>query len=170
MFTDRVFRVKWFRLALQITLAMFLGDSLTADVRAEAESEISYWFSQPEIEAFGLNTLSLEQQQALSNWIADRIGTAERDTMEALKNDAAFIKEASDTPDRIESQIVGELSGWDGNGVFKLANGQIWRQRGTERNYQRLSNPPVVIQKNMFGFYVMKFTETGQKVRVMRVN
>lgn len=169
MFTDRVFRVKWFRLALQITLAVFLGNSLTADVRAESESEISYWFSQPEIEAFGLDTLSLEQQQALSDWIAARVSVTKSETRAALKNDSSFVKEASETPDRIESYIVGELSGWDGNGVFKLANGQIWRQRGTEWSKSRLSNPPVIIEKNVFGFYVMKLTETGQRVRVKRV-
>lgn len=169
MFTDRVFRVKWFRLTLQITLAVSLGNSLTADVRAKAESEISYWFSQPEIEAFGLDTLSLEQQQALSNWIADRIGTAERDTKEALKNDSEFLKSAIETPYRIESNIVGEVTGWDGSAIFELTNGQIWRQRGTERSRRRLSNPAVVIEKNFLGFYIMTLPATGQKVRVKRI-
>ena len=97
------------------------------------------------------------------------VSVTKSETRAALKNDSSFVKEASETPDRIESYIVGELSGWDGNGVFKLANGQIWRQRGTEWSKSRLSNPPVIIEKNVFGFYVMKLTETGQRVRVKRV-
>lgn len=171
MFTDRVFRVKWSGLPfrLPIAIAVLLGSTVSADADTQASREISNWFSQTEIEALGLNRLSPEQQQALSDWIAARMGATEKETRETLKNDSAFVKEASKTPDRIESHIVGELTGWDSNTVFELQNGQIWRQRGTERSKKRLSNPPVIIEKNVFGFYVMKLTETGQKVKVKRI-
>ena len=171
MFTDRVLLVKWSRLPARaiIAIALLLGIAAFAEPDTQTPHNISSWFSQTEIEALGLNQLSSKQQQALSDWITARVGATEKETRETLKNDSAFVKEASKTPDRIKSHIVGELNGWDGSTVFELQNGQIWRQRGTERSKKRLSNPPVIIEKNVFGFYVMKLTETGQRVKVRRI-
>ena len=63
---------------------------------------------------------------------------------------------------------MGDISGWSGNAVFKLDNGQVWVQRGSERSNKQLSNPSVSVKQNFLGFYVMTFIDTGQKVRVKR--
>jgi len=169
IFTERVFRVKWPKLSAATTALILIYSGFCAGGTAQNSSNISHWFSESEMKNLGLNTLSLEQQRALSDWISARVGTVELQTKEALKNDSEFIKSASATPNRIESNIVGEVTGWDGSAIFELTNGQIWRQRGTERSRRRLSNPAVVIEKNFLGFYIMSLPATGQKVRVKRI-
>ncbi|MEJ2131375.1 MAG: hypothetical protein P8Y95_07095, partial [Gammaproteobacteria bacterium] len=53
---------------------------------------------------------------------------------------AEQLRETQEEPDEAESitsHIVGEFSGWDGKTEFRLANGQIWRQRHPARYYHR---------------------------------
>jgi hypothetical protein len=45
----------------------------------------------------------------------------------------------------IESRIDGDFNGWDGETVFALQNGQIWRQAAYDYYYQYAYNPSVLI-------------------------
>ncbi|MDE2345726.1 MAG: hypothetical protein KGL13_04585, partial [Gammaproteobacteria bacterium] len=72
-------------------------------------------------------------------------------------------------PSRIESHIAGHFTGWTGNTVFKLENGQIWKQAATGyfTNID-LDNPEVVIKKLTFG-YLLTLPGHGETVFVRRV-
>lgn len=71
-------------------------------------------------------------------------------------------------PKRIESQIVGSFSGWHGNTLFKLANGQVWQQTDSSSYDSNLQNPQVVIKRLGFG-YLLTLTGHGATVFVKRV-
>lgn len=124
---------------------------------------LEHWLTNEQIETFGLGGLSRPQEQALSNWIGEQL--AVKAQLDAA--DAGQVRRDS-TAKGFEAKVMGDISGWSGNAVFKLDNGQVWVQRGSERSNKQLSNPSVSIKQNFLGFYVMTFTDTGQKVRVKR--
>ncbi|MEQ9452378.1 MAG: hypothetical protein RJQ07_12420 [Pseudomonadales bacterium] len=73
-------------------------------------------------------------------------------------------------PESISSRIVGEFRGWNGSTVFRLQNGQVWRQRvgGKYRSALR-TDPEVVVEKGRFGYY-LKLVESGRSVGVKRIH
>ena len=78
-------------------------------------------------------------------------------------------KQPLQEPSRIESRIVGRFTGWTGNTVFKLENGQIWKQAATGYfTNVDLDNPEVVIKKLTFG-YLLTLPGHGETVFVRRV-
>lgn len=68
---------------------------------------------------------------------------------------AAKIAPAGDGPDLIESSIDGDFQGWDGETIFKLANGQIWQQVSYSYTYHYAFSPKVTIVK-VRGVYKLK--------------
>lgn len=71
-------------------------------------------------------------------------------------------------PKRIEGHILGTFTGWTGNTVFKLDNGQVWQQTDSGTYQTRLENPAVVIKRLNFG-YLLTLTGHGATVFVKRV-
>lgn len=83
--------------------------------------------------------------------------------------DSMSPEQNTETPKRVESRIVGEFNGWNGNTVFKLENGQVWQQAATGYfTNVRLENPPVVIKKLLFG-YLLTLPGQGETVFVRRI-
>jgi len=78
-------------------------------------------------------------------------------------------KESSREPNRIESRIAGQFTGWTGDTVFTLENGQVWKQAATGyyTNIQ-LDHPRVVIKKLSFG-YLLTVPGHGETVFVRRI-
>ena len=130
---------------------------------ADDSSALKTWLSEEQIQAFGLNALTADQKQALSDWIGEKLADATQQV-----GDEASQPRREETASEFEATVIGEVNGWSGKGVFKLDNGQVWVQRGNERSNKRMSNPKVLIKQNFLGFYVMTFHSTGQKVRVKR--
>ena len=130
---------------------------------ADDSSALKTWLSEEQIQAFGLNALTADQKQALSDWIGEKLADATQEM-----GDEASQPRREETASEFEATVIGEVNGWSGKGVFKLDNGQVWVQRGNERSNKRMSNPKVLIKQNFLGFYVMTFHSTGQKVRVKR--
>lgn len=62
----------------------------------------------------------------------------------------------------IESRIDGDFSGWDGETVFKLTNGQIWEQASYSYAYHDAYSPQVVIYPSggEYRLHVEGMTET----------
>lgn len=60
-----------------------------------------------------------------------------------------------DDVDTISSRIVGDFFGWSGSTVFVLENGQIWQQRQPGNYYKKMSNPEVIIEKRMLGYWMV---------------
>ena len=72
-------------------------------------------------------------------------------------------------PDEIQSRLVGEFSGWRGNTVFRLENGQVWRQSDSGRLVFRADAPLVTIRRGAFGTYRLSVEGVNSAVRVRRV-
>ena len=70
---------------------------------------------------------------------------------------------------RIETRIAGPFTGWTGDTIFKLENGQVWKQAaaGYFTNIQ-LDHPEVVIKKLSFG-YLLTLPGHGETVFVRRI-
>ncbi len=72
-------------------------------------------------------------------------------------------------PERIETRILGSFTGWNGNTLFKLENGQIWKQADSSVYETKLENPQVVIKRLGFG-YLLTLSGHGATVFVARVH
>lgn len=71
-------------------------------------------------------------------------------------------------PGRIESRIIGEFHGWTGDTIFRLENGQVWKQAGPGYFRIDLKNPKVVIKKLLIG-YVLLVHGYAKEVFVRRI-
>jgi hypothetical protein len=72
------------------------------------------------------------------------------------------------TPDLVESQIEGEFSGWDGETIFKLTNGQIWQQSSYAYTYSYKYRPTVMIFRSAGG-YQLQVEGMTDRISVIRI-
>ena len=158
-------------------LLLVSGSSIAKDFPGMKEL-----MSEQEFRAAGLDKLSADELKALNNWLlkytTDDVPELVEEVPELKESVAlkaavapapAAAPQPEPEPERIESRIPGEFKGWTGKTVFKLENGQIWKQRRSGRYYHKMTNPEVVITKNLMGFYEMKVVETGKRVGVKRI-
>ena len=113
--------------------------------------------------AAGLNNLSEQQLQELNHWLTAYTA-----------NEAPIVKQQSESVKKaktkfIASQVDGKFAGWTGKTIFRLKNGQVWRQRYSGRYWYKAVDPDVEIKKNILGFYQMKILATGKVIGVKRV-
>ncbi|MCD8483004.1 MAG: hypothetical protein LR015_10300 [Verrucomicrobia bacterium] len=135
----------------------------------------------PEVyHASGMHRLSPEERAALATWMGAMVEIErERAKDEALPSgEPSFGLEHvterigslfRNSPDRIESRIIGEFRGWNGNTVFRLENGQVWRQSAPGTFFYRTENPVVYIRRAMLGSYLLQIEGKNSSVRVRRI-
>lgn len=68
-----------------------------------------------------------------------------------------------------EATLVGDFTGWRGKTVFRLDNGQIWRQRSSSQYRHRGSDQRVKFDKNWMGGWEMTVVSSGKTVLVSKV-
>ena len=68
-----------------------------------------------------------------------------------------------------ESQIYGAFTGWNGDALFKLVDGQYWQQAEYKYSYRYLYMPGVVISETPNG-YEMEVDGMEDSVIVRRVS
>jgi hypothetical protein len=69
---------------------------------------------------------------------------------------------------RVLGKIKGKFSGWSGNTVFELENGQKWRQIGSEVYYVSPVDSPAVLIEKVFGGWRL-YDQQGGWVKVVRI-
>lgn len=119
--------------------------------------------SEKEYVLTGLNKLSDDELSRLAKWIIDR--DSNEVVLENLsetpvkKEVAEEIASPLNDNEIVKATIKGKFKGWSGKTVFKLSNGQVWRQRlsGTWRH--TADSPSVEIKKNFLGYYVMRVAD-----------
>lgn len=120
--------------------------------------------SAKEFDAAGLKKLSPEELKALDAWLNSYmqrlVGTLLRSTSAEVTPGA--------TATVVESQIDGSFSGWEGETVFKLRNGQIWQQSSYAYTYHYAYAPSVLIYKGGSG-YKMKVDGVSSEISVRRL-
>ena len=80
-----------------------------------------------------------------------------------------FGKVIESEANEINSRIIGQFNGWDGDTKFNLENGQIWQQSGNGILKVSMNNPKVTIAKGMFGGFILSVEGYNSKVKVKRV-
>lgn len=96
-----------------------------------------------------------EDNKGLPDWVGALI------TLKRAEN-------APGKPQALESQLVGDFSGWTGKTNFTLENGQVWTQVNTDsyRYTPAIKTPRVKIYPATFGSFWMEIEGVGQKCRV----
>ena len=70
----------------------------------------------------------------------------------------------------IRSRVLGDFTGWTGKTVFRLENGQVWRQARTGRFvYRGEPNPVVTIRRGFMGSYRLSVEGANTQINVRRV-
>ncbi len=114
----------------------------------------------------GIYKLSDSEKQALSNWI-------NRSEKKAIKKhkvkNMGLVKEESER-ENIHSEIIGEFNGWQGKNVFKLANGQIWKQSERTSFYiPKRTNPKITVKPKSMRSWMLYVDGFGRGVKVKRI-
>jgi hypothetical protein len=76
---------------------------------------------------------------------------------------------SGDVPQQVQSRYDGEFTGWSGNTLFRLENGQVWKQAQSGRVSVRATRPKVTIRHTTLRGYRMSVEGTNESVRVERV-
>jgi hypothetical protein len=81
-----------------------------------------------------------------------------RESEKTKQSDSAF-----------EARLTGDFTGWTGKTIFKLDNGQVWRQRSSANYRHRGSDRRVTFKKNWMGGWEMTVVSSGKTVLVRKV-
>jgi len=160
---------------MKVFVLVLFAISLPTTGLAKDFPGIEALMSKEEFAATGLGKLSVDERKALDAWLlkytTDDVPGLVRE-VPALKESISLKQAVNPKPEEegsIVSRISGSFSGWKGKTLFKLENGQVWKQRQTGRYSKKLENPEVRISKNLMGFYMMEILETGRRIGVKRI-
>lgn len=121
--------------------------------------------------ATGLDHLTDAQIKALDAWFADyqRTHPCSSAAMAATPTTApdAAVPTATSS---IVAHLDGTFTGWGGNTVFKLDNGQVWQQvDDSDFSTGALKNPKVTITKGLISAYYLSVEGVKESVAVRRI-
>jgi len=119
--------------------------------------------SAAEFNQMGLSKLSDSELARLYQWVKIReSGEPVEDSLTVVKAEQSTSRQRIDQPSNnqtITTSIKGAFEGWTGATVFRLSNGQVWRQRLKGRWRYKTDSPSVEIKKNFMGYYVMRIDD-----------
>lgn len=119
--------------------------------------------SPAEFHSAGLDRLSPEQLSRLNRWFLHFLAY---DSEQVVRTDKT-VQALQKVPTR--HRILGNFRGWSGHTLFRLDDGEVWKQRLPDEYFVRLKDPEVEIYKNLMGFYELKVVKTGRRIGVTRV-
>lgn len=156
-----------------LLVLLLLPGTLTAQGFASLEEQMTG----DEFSAAGLEKLTPQELAALNEWIrAHSLATLDAPRYGSSASVAGSVD--APTPADIEemeretivTRINGSFSGWDGQTVFKLENGQIWAQADNDKFYtQEMQNPLVTIEPSFFGAWRLSVEGHDEDCRVRRI-
>ena len=134
----------------------------------------------------GIYKLSSSEKEALLNWLAEPQKQARQKLKqevraeikkeviaeEVKKEKKRFLgfKQKESKHEAIKSTIVGEFNGWQGKNIFKLANGQVWKQIEKSTFYiRKVSNPAITIKLKSFGSWTLFVDGYRKGAKVRRI-
>ena len=161
--TNALLRVLCLLLAALVPPATWAAEG-AKETAADAKKDfpgIEQLMTAEEFARIGLDKLTTEQVQALNAWLV-RYTAGEAYVVQTTSEEVrAAVPEF-----RLEARIVQPFTGWSGQTLFRLDNGQVWRQRIKGRYMFSGDDTRVVIARNMLGFYVMTLVSTGRAIGV----
>ncbi len=146
-------------------------------VNISAQEKFTERLTAEERKAAGLDQLTPEQLAALDALIKrDRVAS-EQHVREAVTRDVKMQARAEVRKEdenrrlaeaRVLSRVVGRFSGWEGATLFKLENGQVWKQASPDVHYVTPVDSPAVLIEKVFGGWRL-YDQDGGWVPVVRV-
>lgn len=76
---------------------------------------------------------------------------------------------ATQTPEEMSSEAVGEFKSWDKDMQVNLKNGQVWQINSSRSLYYPITNPKITIEKGAFGSFYMSIEGINRSLKVKRV-
>ena len=119
---------------------------ITADDRSELSEQPAKLEATPE-------AIEAEVDRRVAAKLADK-----RESEKTKQSDSSF-----------EASLTGDFTGWSGKTIFKLDNGQVWRQRSSANYRHRGSDRRVKFKKNWMGGWEMTVVSSGKTVLVRKV-
>jgi hypothetical protein len=161
---------------------------------AVADPELEALVGAEDYAALGLAKLEPAEQRRLAAWLRQRLPAPAAAPVAAAAPAAAPTPASAAAPvatlaataaarveqfgledvagdhvsDRISARIIGRFEGWNGKSVFKLDNGQVWRQTGPGSYRYVADDPEVTIERAAIGFK-LRVVATQRSVQVRRV-
>ena len=118
-------------------------------------------------EAAGLSKLDPAERAKLDEFIKNYVAVS-NEKVATTAVDKAVKENKVQTPEVIQSRIVGPFNGYTGRTVFTLENGQRWAQTQYDSAYYpKIDSPPVIIVKAGFGYRM--YIAGGGALRVSKV-
>jgi hypothetical protein len=147
----------------------------TSAMAQQAFSSLEEQMKGNEFEAAGLNKLTAQELAALNKWIRSHsLATLEEGQVvsggegDSRGSESKAIKDMPRTT--INSRLVGNFTGWDGQTTFKLENGMVWQQTDKDKFYvKEISNPAVTIEPGMFKKWRLSVEGYDSKCKVKRL-
>ncbi len=129
-------------------------------------------------QAIGLVKLSSQERIALFDWVSGLIVRAQNERCPSPPAPVVLPAECSApaapagmpsaTAAVIEARIDGEFSGWEGETIFRLDNGQIWQQAAYAYRYHYAYRPKVLIYPSG-RTYKMRVDGINAEITVVRL-
>jgi len=124
--------------------------------------------SQAELKAAGLDRLSPEELKYLNEWLRTH-GAGANTQLVTAGGQPVFYPDSS-SRETVETHISGLFTGWHGHTVFKLDNGQEWKQAESGAyDAGKFEDPVVRIKPMLLGSWLMYVEGCGCSVRVNRI-
>tara|TARA_B110000211_G_scaffold22629_1_gene23395 strand:+ start:332 stop:820 length:489 start_codon:yes stop_codon:yes gene_type:complete len=131
------------------------SDEHVEDLRSE--------MSAADFKQMGLSKLSDNELATLYQWVQMRESEGPiESSLTVVKPEPSTSSKRVDQPSNnsaITTSIKGPFEGWTGTTVFRLSNGQVWRQRLKGRWRYKAESPNVEIKKNFMGYHVMRIDD-----------
>lgn len=179
----------------QLTVAAVMFQSAFASAGQEGvRPDIKALMNSKQYAAAGIDQLTEAQRAALSAWLYEYVEKtsltlAAEPEVEVLSAQVPAVvnpepiakvldknwgfsnppQQKEEAPEFLYANVEGNFRGWTGKTVFRLDNGQVWRQRRSGRFNYRGDARRVVIGKNSWGFFEMRLIEADRSVGVVRV-
>lgn len=158
--------MRTFPSVLPVVLALF-ATVAAAQAPQQSPATLEERMSQAELKASGLDHLSPEELKYLNEWLRTH-GAGPQQAMSA-NGQPVFYPDTS-ARDTIESHIAGLFTGWRGHTIFKLDNGQEWKQAESGAyDAGKFQDPVVRIKPMLLGSWLMYVEGCGCSVRVQRI-
>jgi len=144
---------------------------------AFAQQPIQQQMTAGEFSAAGLDKLSAAELDALNRWLQQQVqeesSVAVEQAVEQAREEGRqqARKEAAAPREQIQSNIVGEFSGFGRGQRYTLANGQVWEQTDASRlDGVRRTDPQVTLFPGVLGNWFLRIDGYNTRAKVRRVN
>ena len=136
-----------------------------------AETELESLLSSEVYSAAGIGKLNPAERQALLEYLQSCLVGGELTPVETATAVAPSTADFGLPEPKAEPRETAELharvlepfNGWSGKTLFRLDNGQLWKQRAAGKYNFRGEDTRVVISKNGFGFYELRLLAADRR-------